>query len=64
MRWNFIIGGQVIPVYGGPNGEYVPSLIENLYVIGTFAYAGLLYTIAVLCLPLSPKHKEEGVIHG
>lgn len=64
MRWNFIIGGQVIPVYGGPTGEYVPSLIENLYVIGTFAYAGLLYTIAVLCLPLSPKHKEEGVIHG
>jgi tetrathionate reductase subunit C len=64
MRWNFILGGQVIPIYGGAKGEYIPSLIEYLYVIGTFAYAGLLYTIAVLCLPLSSKIKKEETING
>lgn len=55
MRYNIIIGGQVIQTYGGPHGEYVPRIGEWLVVLGLWSVGALMYSFAVKYLPLRPK---------
>ena len=54
MRYNIIIGGQVVQPSGGPLGQYIPNLDEWIVSIGLWAVSGLLFTIAIQKLPLKP----------
>lgn len=54
MRYNIIVGGQVVQLSGGPLGQYVPNLDEWLVCISLWAVSGLLFTIAIQKLPLKP----------
>ncbi len=55
MRYNVIIGGQVVQSSGGPLGQYIPNLDEWLVSIGLWAVSGLLLTFAINRLPLKPS---------
>ena len=59
MRYNVIIGGQVIQASGGPFGEYVPNLDEWLVCISLWAVVGFLFTLALKILPLHPAMKNN-----
>lgn len=52
MRYNVIIGGQVVQPSGGPLGQYIPNLDEWLIAVSLWAVSGLLFTLAVQQLPL------------
>ncbi|VAW17532.1 hypothetical protein MNBD_BACTEROID05-311 [hydrothermal vent metagenome] len=55
MRYNVIIGGQVIQSSGGPLGKYAPNLDEWIVGISLWAVSALLFTIALQILPLKPN---------
>ncbi len=54
MRYNVIVGGQIIQPSGGPLGHYIPNLDEWLVSIGLWSISGLLFTMAIQKLPLKP----------
>jgi len=45
-RTNFVIGGQLIRPFEQPMAIYTPTTLENMYVIGLFGFAGVLYMLA------------------
>lgn len=59
MRCNIVMGGQVIQAYGGPLGEYIPSAIEWLVMLGVFGLGALFYTLAIKFLPLQVKIEKS-----
>lgn len=59
-RYDFVIGGQLIPVAGPADPvTYGPSITETLIVVGAFAFCILLYLWGVQVLRLSEHGLEQ-----
>ena len=55
MRFNVVVGGQIIQPYGGPLGTYIPTIVEWSFIIGVFALGVFLYSFGAKFLPLTVK---------
>lgn len=59
-RFDLVIAGQIVPVWGGPIASYTATLIEWTVVASSMALCFLIYSLGEKLLPLEAEASTEG----
>jgi molybdopterin-containing oxidoreductase family membrane subunit len=60
-RFDLVVAGQIVPVWGGPHASYAPTLIEWIIVASCLALCLLIYSIGERLLPLEETMSSETI---